>query len=293
MSVRFVLGMGMVMGLIAGCGPVGSGTPTGGSVGARTPSPSVSPTSSPVPYVTAQPLGHPTVVPITTTLYDPASGCGSVHTTLLLPEAPPLCQESWQGFSLLSIPSSGYPASLGLPVTVNVAAGIPAAQGAAAAEAFLRTVMLVTWGASQNNPGLIAATDTQAFQAQDPLLDVWKPLPGEQVANAEVVSVPACSLPTSLSVVSLSNAGAGLLANEGVAPANREAIVATYSACPGLSIAVRGRSTLTTGFGNAVPASEIFAGTVAPLEPFLPVWMVSNAVECGAPHILAVCEGTV
>lgn len=287
--------MGTATVLLAACGPTGNGGHVLSPSSTPTPSASASPgrTSSSLPSIpTAKPLTGSSSVNVATTLYAGSDPCSAVGKSEDLTAAPLSCQLLWlndsqdaAALSIIQIPGNTLPSTLQLPTTASFASGVSSTTAQADALAYLRNQAQTDFWTASNEPDILAELDTPAYASHDWYFGIWD-------KNEQVVTVPSCALPETISVVPLSSTAATWFGATGSSTVGPDAIVATYPACGGVTVQkVGSRTTIAVG-GSSTAASVVVIGEIVNTSTFGPIWVDAGEADCGPSALFALCGGT-
>ena len=263
--------------LLAGCG--GSATPTirGGGTGGG--GAGGTPTGTAAPYATAVAAPDDTVITIHPVMNDPSGPCASVTSTVPISQAPGPCISAWSDLDAASVPGNDVLAATHTSTTVRVAKGVPADQAADIATGFYKSAALEWWALRQPDVKVVEALNPGAYAS--PVLHAIHD-------GQSVVSVPSCWLPSTLRVAQLSSDETDFFAGRGYPPPGPIVVLATYAACPGLTMG-SGSGATRVEFGNAVPDTAVVAGSVGSPPAIGRAWLTSGVFTCGEQQLAHVC----
>ncbi len=237
---------------------------------------------TPKAFVTAPPVASDVTVTINPKTYpSPDDPCYGLPKSVSLLSAPAACEAEWQMQGVTVIPGEDISQSSPIPRKVLIASGVPVDTGTAAALAFYRYEVLSTFLVLHNYTGANAVIDTPSYVKYDRILT-------EMLAGATVAEVPDCAEPTSLRVAPVPQSVHDYLTRVGWPQPSSYAVIANFSACPGITFVGQGNIRKQL-FGNNAAATTITTGSIQDIAPFGKVWVMDGYGICGVAALKPVC----
>lgn len=257
--------------VLVGCGSSNGGNAPGVNAGApsNTPIPSFKP-------VAAKTVAGSGSVTISASLYDASSPCASVTVTTPIYAAPQACIAAFAPIGATTVPGSSLLSNSNLPNTIQYGPGVSASEATQDATGEERTAIFETWAVEINSLKALSVLNP------DTTNDYWY---NAIKTGYEVISVPACSLPFRMEVVTLNASEQQTLQTS-----SPVAIVETFHPCQGVKTDVYTGKTYYLE-GNSQTTSVVESGQLETVAPFGTIWVSTSSLACGTAAIAAACGG--